>query len=298
MTRNHMAHPLLISLANISMDFRTKASNHLFLLLALLPIPCFLHKDQKTCGVLESQLFHQCLDIILAPLKKVAEIRAMMSDPVGNWHFCFTPLAAYIVDTPESALITGVGGKTSSITMAFYKQFGDDFQHEPRTASTILAQLLVIESKANPWNLDAYIAASANFQLNGVHRPFWLNYPLSDPSSFLTPEPLHHWHKQFWDHDAKWCINALGGSELDFWFCPSSSCRLSTFQRGDIFLKTSYWMRTSRCSVLYCFHDHRCNLSSSCHCYSFSSLFSLSCPSKSNHRRNLSQNFVFPSTIP
>lgn len=218
MTRNHMAHPLLISLANISMDFRTKASNHLFLLLALLPIPCFLHKDQKTCGVLESQLFHQCLDIILALLKKVTEIGAMMADPVGNRRFCFTPLAAYIVDTPESALIAGVGGKTSSITMAFYKQFGNDFQHEPRTASTILAQLLVIESKANPWNLDAYIAVSANFQLNGVHRPFWWNYPLSDPSSFLTPEPLHHWHRQFWDHDAKWCINALGGSELDFQF--------------------------------------------------------------------------------
>lgn len=213
-----MAHPLLISLANIFMDSRTKASNHLFLLLALLPIPRFLHKNRKTRGVLESRLFHQCLDIILAPLKKVAEIGAMMADPVGNRRFCFTPLAAYIVDTPESALIAGVGGKTSSVTMAFYKQFGDDFQHEPRTASTTLAQLQVIESKANPWNLDAYIAASANFRLNGVHRPFWRNYPLSDPSSFLTPEPLHHWHKQFWDHDAKWCINAIGGSELDFRF--------------------------------------------------------------------------------
>ena len=44
-----------------------------------------------------------------------------MSDPVGNLHHCFTPLAAYIVDTPESAMVSGVGGKTSSVTMGMYK---------------------------------------------------------------------------------------------------------------------------------------------------------------------------------
>jgi len=62
-----------------------------------------------------------------------------MSDPLGYRRFCFPPLAAYIVDTPESALIAGVGGKTSSVTMAFYKHFGDNFRHEPRTASTTIA---------------------------------------------------------------------------------------------------------------------------------------------------------------
>lgn len=35
---------------------------------------------------------------------------------------------------------------------------------------------------------------------------------------FLTPEPLHHWHKQFWDHDVKWCINAVGAAEMDYHF--------------------------------------------------------------------------------
>ena len=200
------------------MDFRNKASNHLFLLLALLPIPCYIHPTKKLRGVLESRLFHQCLDIVLAPLKKAAEIGIMMSDPLGYLRFCFTPLAAYIVDTPESALISGVAGKTSSVTMAFYKQFGDNFRHEPRTASTTLAQLQAIESASHPWDLTPYIVGAMKFRLNGVHRPFWRDYPLSDPSVFLTSEPLHHWHKQFWDHDAKWCIYALGKAEIDFRF--------------------------------------------------------------------------------
>lgn len=218
MTGNRVAHPLLISLANINMDFRVKASNHLFQLLALLPIPRFIcHKKLK--GVLESRLFHECLDIVLAPLKKAAEFGIMMTDPLGWKRFCYTPLAGYIVDTPESALIACVAGKTSSVTMAHFKQFGDDFRHEPRTASTTIAKLMKAEESIDPWaNITEYLVEVKQFRLNGVHRPFWRDYPLADPSIFLTSEPLHHWHKQFWDHDAKWCIYAVGGSEIDFRF--------------------------------------------------------------------------------
>ncbi len=218
MTGNRIAHPLLISLANLNMNFRMKSSNHAFLLLALIPVPRFIHRKKRFRGLLEDRLFHECLDFVLRPLKTAARIGIMMSDPLGWQRFCFTPLAAYIVDTPESTLIAGVSGKTSSVTMAMYKQFGDSFRHEPRTASTTLAQLQAIEETVNPWDLDAYFKAASERRLNGVHRPFWADWPLSDPSVFLTPEPLHHWHKGFWDHDAKWCINSVGAAEIDFRF--------------------------------------------------------------------------------
>jgi Plavaka transposase len=218
MTGNRVAHPLLISLANIAMGFRTKSTNDLFLLLALLPIPKFLHENSKIRGILESRLVHQCLDIILAPLKIAARLGVLMEDPLGWRRVCFPPLAAYIVDTPESALMACVAGKTSSVTMAYFKQFGDNYQHEPRTASTTLAKLQAVEAIVDPWNLGAYEKEAMKFRLNGVHRPFWRDWPLSDPSVFLTPEPLHHWHKGFWDHDAKWCIHGVGSREIDFRF--------------------------------------------------------------------------------
>lgn len=219
MTGNRQAHPLLISLANLDMDFRMKASNHAYLLLALLPIPHFFHPTKRLRGVLADRLFHECLDFITQPLKTAAQIGIMMSDPLGSQRLCYTPLAAYIVDTPESTLIAGVGGKTSSVTMAFYKQFGDNFRHEPRRGSTTIGQLQSLEAEIDPWDLKAYFReAQSSFRLNGVHRPFWRDWPLSDPSDFLTPEPLHHWHKQFWDHDAKWCIRAVGPAEIDFRF--------------------------------------------------------------------------------
>jgi hypothetical protein len=224
MTGNRTAHPLLISLANLDMDFRMKGSHHAFLLVALLPVPKFIHTNKKIRGVLENRLIHECIDFAIEPLKKAAEIGIMMSDPLGALRYCFTPLVSCIVDTPESALYAGVAGKTSSVTMASYKQFGDPFQHEPRTASTTLAQLEAIESKIHPWDLSAYLREAKKFRLNGVHRPFWRDWPLAEPSLFLTPEVLHHMHKMFWDHDMKWCIGALGGEEIDFRFSVLQPC--------------------------------------------------------------------------
>jgi hypothetical protein len=218
MTGNRQAHPLLISLANLDMDFRMKGSHHAFLLIALLPVPKFIHPTEAIRGVLWNRLIHECIDHVVEPLKKAASIGIMMSDPLGSLRYCFTPLASCIVDTPESAVYACVAGKTSSVTMANYKQFGDSFQHEPRTASTTLAQIQALESKIDPWDLPAYIKEAMEFRLNGVHRPFWRDWPLAQPSLFLTPEPLHHWHKMFWDHDAKWCIRAVGRQEIDFRF--------------------------------------------------------------------------------
>ena len=228
MTGDRIAHPVLLSLANIHMDVRMKASNHAFILLALLPCPKFIIKDRATRSVLESRVVHLCLDIITEPLKLAARAGRMMSDPRGHSRFCFTALAAYIIDTPEAALIACVAGKTSHLTMADYRKFGDPARQEPRTASTTLAQLAALASQFHPLELSTYIPAAKAIRLNGVHLPFWRDWFLqspagspprilmAEPSQFLTPEPLHHWHKQFWDHDVKWSIRILGADELDF----------------------------------------------------------------------------------
>ncbi len=220
MTGGCSAHPLLISLANISEEFRNKDLNNVYLLLALLPIAKFIHSKKHIRGMLEARLYHQCLDVVLAPLKAAAQLGVIVSDPLRNLRWCFTPLALFIVDTPEFQLIACVGGKTSPVTMANYQQFGDDFRHPSRTGSITLN----IINKVN-WlpdaveSLETYEKAAKSHHLNGIQLPFWRDWTLSsDPSTFLISEPLHHWHKQFWDHDAKWCIYMLGGAEIDFQF--------------------------------------------------------------------------------
>ncbi|KAG0698406.1 hypothetical protein DFH29DRAFT_983887 [Suillus ampliporus] len=137
------------------MATRNKASSHAFLLTALLPIAEFLHPVKRM------QSFHQCLDIILEPLKQAARIGRM--------------------------IIT-----------------------------------------CDPLDVEGYFDECSHFRLSGVFWPFWRNWPLADPSCFLTPEALHHWHRQFYDHDVQWCLRAVGAQELDFRF--SLLQQLTTFR--------------------------------------------------------------------
>ena len=97
------------------------------MLAALLPVPKFIHPNRHMRGVLEDWLIHQCLDIVLYLLKQAARFGTMMPDFNGDMQYCFTPLASYICDTPEAAMLVTVGGKTSPLTMAMFKQFGDPF---------------------------------------------------------------------------------------------------------------------------------------------------------------------------
>ncbi|KAI6004788.1 hypothetical protein EDD15DRAFT_2155273, partial [Pisolithus albus] len=212
MCSGKVAHPLLISLANIKMAVRNKASSHAFLLNALMPVIEFIHPVHRICSVLEARLFHECRDIVLQPLKVAARIGRMMSDPAGNLCHCFTPLAAYIVDTPEACMLACIRGKTSPVTMASYKDFGDAFQHERRTGARTLSQLSRIQ--CDPNDVERYFALCKDFRLSGVAEPFWRNWPLSDPANFSTLEPLHHWYRKFWDHDVQWCKNALGAPDV------------------------------------------------------------------------------------
>ncbi|KIM62385.1 hypothetical protein SCLCIDRAFT_25115 [Scleroderma citrinum Foug A] len=200
------------------MATQLKLSSHSFLLVTLLPVPKFAHKKSQIRGVLESCLIHQCLDIVLEPLKHTAKLGVMLSDPWGHNRYCFTPIASYIINTPKAAMLSSIGGKTSPVTMAMYKQFRDAFQHEPRTTSTTLAQLAVIASKVDPTDIEAYFCKAQKFRLNGVHLTFWCDHALSCPSRFFTPEMLHHSHKMSWDHDVQWCINVLGAAKIDFRF--------------------------------------------------------------------------------
>jgi hypothetical protein len=154
----------------------TKASNHTFILLALLPCPKFIIKDCTIRSVLENRVIHLCLDVITEPLKLTARAGWMMSNPCGYSCFCFTALASYIVDTPEAGLVACVAGKSLHLTMADYRKFGDLTRQEPRTASTTLAQLTALSSQYNPHELSTYIPAAKAIQLNGVHLPFWCNW--------------------------------------------------------------------------------------------------------------------------
>ena len=193
-------------------------SLHAYLLLALLPVAKFAHKTSHICSLLQDQLVHQVLNIILSPLKVTAWVGIMMSDPVGNLHYCFTPLASWITDTPEESLLVATGPKVSPVTTTMSKNFGDPNRHPPHTTKKTLIAIHSACSKYSPTDYKNFLKAIKSLGLNRVVEPVWMDWALSDPCFFITIEPLHHFHHFTWDHDVKWCIVALGAEELNFRF--------------------------------------------------------------------------------
>ena len=209
-----VAHPILISLANIRMKVWNKALSHAFLLLALMPIPKFIHQTSRMCSLLEAHLFHQCMDAILESLKEAAEYRCMMSNPSGNLRYCFTPLISFIADTPEACMVACVQGQTSPVTISASKNFGDHDRHKPHTTALTLHQLDSVSHLVA--DIKAFFQACEPYCLSGVALPFWCDWLYAKPNHFLTPEALHYWHWQYWDHNVCWCRFALSDEEIDF----------------------------------------------------------------------------------
>lgn len=221
------------------------------MLTALLPIPKFIHRNKCMHGVLEGRLIYQCLNIILLPLKQAVRLGVMLPDSIGDMWYCFTLLTSYICNYPEAVMVAGVRGKTSPLTMAMFKQFGDSYCHQPHSRQTTLAQLLVAKSKTNPMDIKVFFREAQHFRLNGVSDPFWMDYPLACPFFFLTPELLHYLHKEFWDHNARWCINLLGAPEINFRFLVLQPITRSCHYKGGI-IKPKQVMGHLHCDVQHC----------------------------------------------
>ncbi|KIK73204.1 hypothetical protein PAXRUDRAFT_21117 [Paxillus rubicundulus Ve08.2h10] len=97
-------HPLFLTVANINSDVRMKATAHTWRCVAFISIPKFeIHPDYQT--ILQSRVWHNCVDIVLAKLKHAANTGVFMTDPFGATHYCFTPLIAWTADLPEQQMI-------------------------------------------------------------------------------------------------------------------------------------------------------------------------------------------------
>ena len=210
-------HPLFITIGNIDSDVHMKATSHAWQCVAFIPMPKFeTHPNYQT--ILQTCLWHKCVDLVFANLKNTARHGDLMVDPSGDIQHCFTPLVAWTVDLPEQLMIACISKNTSPVTEASIKQFGDGKHHALHAGEKTLERIFDTAQDVDPWNLDRFQKCTKALLLLGVHLPFWRDYLLSNPAIFLVPEVLHTLHKLFFDHILAWCKEVLGKDELDFRF--------------------------------------------------------------------------------
>jgi hypothetical protein len=208
------AWPLYLSIGNIKSSIRNKPKNHCWVLVAYLPIAHF-SDDKSLHTILQSRLFHQCMELILKPLKCVTEEGVQMTDSVGAVRLCVPRLAAYLADYPEQLLINIAANNTSPITTATHRNLGGPTLFPPRTKDDILQAIKRTKARVNPANVEAYQQEARREGLNGVDRPFWEDLPGYRPNLCIAPDILHGVHRFWRDHVLQWVINLVGEAELD-----------------------------------------------------------------------------------
>ena len=103
-------------------------------------------------------VFPDGLDFVLKPLKIAASVGIMMSDPIGNLRYCFTPLIAYTADTPEQSLLACVSPKASPVSTATHKEFRDSWQVCPLwTATKTLGDIDQACAAAEPDEWESFL---------------------------------------------------------------------------------------------------------------------------------------------
>ncbi|KAI6043358.1 hypothetical protein EDC04DRAFT_2554596, partial [Pisolithus marmoratus] len=102
-------------------------------------------------------------------LKVTAAVGVMMSDPIGNLHYCFTPLVMYIADILEQSLLACTNPKALPVSTAMCKEFGDPFPHPSCTASRTLDNIEQACCQADLNDFGDFLKVAKCYYLNGIH---------------------------------------------------------------------------------------------------------------------------------
>ncbi|KAG2347324.1 hypothetical protein BDR05DRAFT_1040781 [Suillus weaverae] len=82
-------HPLFLTIGNIQADIRMKVTSHAWRCTAFMPIPTFIvNSDFQT--LLQSRLWHKCMDLVCSNLKIAARVGEYMVDPLARMRYSDT----------------------------------------------------------------------------------------------------------------------------------------------------------------------------------------------------------------
>ena len=153
------------------------------------------------------QLFHQCMESLLEPLKKVGKEGKEMTCANGWVRRVYTILAAYVVDYPEQCLVACCQENWCPQCLVLPNDRGSPAWSDPRDQKKMVE---ILRQRAEGLKLKAFVSQG----LRPV-KPFWADLPHTNIHQCFTPDIHHQLHKGiFKDHFVSWSTEAVdGGSD-------------------------------------------------------------------------------------
>jgi hypothetical protein len=105
--RGKSAYPVYLTIGNVPKDIRRKPSRCAQILVGYIPTTKLEGITNKTgCRHAVANLYHTCMQLILAPITSHGETGIDMMGGDGTWHRCHPIFVLFIGDYPEQVLVT------------------------------------------------------------------------------------------------------------------------------------------------------------------------------------------------
>ncbi|KAI9448874.1 hypothetical protein BJY52DRAFT_1206479 [Lactarius psammicola] len=209
--RGKSAYPVYLTIGNIPKEIRRKPSRHAQILIAYIPTTRLEGITNKTaCHRTIGNLFHTCMQVILAPITMYGETGIAMMSGDGIWRRCHPIFTVFVGDYPEQVLATGTYSGRCPKCLVPSDRLGSYTRFPPRDYDKARDTYLLADGDAHVFHLACREAGQ-----KPVYHPFWEFLPLTNVFVSITPDILHQLLQGVLKHLIAWLIGVFGPAEID-----------------------------------------------------------------------------------
>ncbi|TFY52981.1 hypothetical protein EVG20_g10318 [Dentipellis fragilis] len=193
------AHPVYLTIGNISKELRHKLSYHLQIIVTYLPIIDLSHLSDDVARVVRARMFHSAMSVVMKSLKTAGRDGVHLTSGDGAVRDCYPVLAVYIADYPEQCLVC---------CMRYMQCCPKCTALQKETLRTVCHA-----SKLPTQVAHEEVLKEAGF--TSVTKPFWESLPHANIHDTISPDILHQLIQGMIKHLIEWVTTLVSSSELD-----------------------------------------------------------------------------------
>ncbi|KAH8987479.1 hypothetical protein EDB86DRAFT_3065716 [Lactarius hatsudake] len=229
--RSKAAYPVYLTIRNIPKHICRKPSRHAQMLIGYIPtthLEGISNKSARRRAL--ANLFHFCMQFLLAPIASHGETGVAMMSGDGIWCRCHPIFAMFVGDYPEQVLATCTFNGWCPKCAVHRNNLGDYSRSPARDYGKALDAFLLADG-----DIRMFHSVCCKAGVKPVFHPFWETLPLTDVFVSITPDILHQLLQGVMKHLIAWLTNssAFGSAQID------TRCRslppnhhIKTFARG------------------------------------------------------------------
>ncbi|QRW23250.1 hypothetical protein RhiXN_08286 [Rhizoctonia solani] len=225
--RGDKAHPIYLSIGNISKAVRRKPTKRSMIIIGYLPVDSFDDvPDDSSRQQYRADLLHRSLDEIFKPLKKVSSEGVLAWCADGCLRHIYPLIAAWVADYPEQNDIACTTQNGCPKCMQRWHGRGCGGPTAPLRNQEEARQAL------RGYRLTEDVGMLQRLGLKPV-APFWDGFPELDVGRALVPDLLHQLYKGMFEHIRDWVEDLLGTVEFNRRFVVMPAAQgLRHFNKG------------------------------------------------------------------